>query len=325
MFYVSCVFFAKLNIIFKKTIFCHDFYFRTQSFYYFRTLNNRIMTTREAILQLRNTLSSFYDIREIESMTRIIFEEVLLWKPVDIVMRDNEELPAFFEGKLNEIMARLMRHEPLQYILGKARFHGHDFVVTPSTLIPRPETEQLVDMIIDQNPASDLSVLDIGTGSGCIAISLARAMKFAQVTATDISPQALAVAQQNAKALKTQVKFAVQDILHCPAPTEAWDIIVSNPPYITEREKPAMEPNVLDYEPHSALFVPDDNPMLFYQPIAAFAQRALKNGGRLYLEINRAMAQQVIDTLRAHRFGNIQAHNDFNGNPRFVTAIKNNN
>ena len=283
------------------------------------------MTTREAILLLRNTLSSFYDIREIESMTRIIFEEVLLWKPVDIVMRDNEELPAFFEGKLNEIMARLMRHEPLQYILGKARFHGHNFVVTPSTLIPRPETEQLVDMIIDQNPASDLTVLDIGTGTGCIAISLARALKFAQVTGTDISSQALAVAQQNAKALKTQVKFVAQDILHCPAPAEAWDIIVSNPPYITEREKAAMEPNVLDYEPHSALFVPDNNPMVFYRPIAAFAQRALKNGGRLYLEINRAMAQQVIDTLHAHGLGNIQVHNDFNGNPRFVTAIKNNN
>ena len=283
------------------------------------------MTTREAILLLRNTLSSFYDIREIESMTRIIFEEVLLWKPVDIVMRDNEELPAFFEGKLNEIMARLMRHEPLQYILGKARFHGHNFVVTPSTLIPRPETEQLVDMIIDQNPASDLTVLDIGTGTGCIAISLARALKFAQVTGTDISPQALAVAQQNAKALKTQVKFVAQDILHCPAPAEAWDIIVSNPPYITEREKAAMKPNVLDYEPHSALFVPDNNPMLFYRPIAAFAQRALKNGGRLYLEINRAMAQQVIATLHAHGLGNIQVHNDFNGNPRFVTAIKNNN
>ena len=213
------------------------------------------MTTREAINRLRENLAGVYDPREIESMTRVIFEDVLLWKPVDIVMRDQEPLPSFFDTKLNGIIDRLLRHEPLQYILGKARFHGHSFAVTPATLIPRPETEQLVDMIVDQNPGSDLRVLDIGTGSGCIAISLARALKFAHVTATDISPQALAVAQQNAAALKTRVSFVQQDILTTQAPREAWDIIVSNPPYITMSERSAMERNVLDYEPGSALFV----------------------------------------------------------------------
>ena len=281
------------------------------------------MTTREAILQIRNELGAYYDSREIEGMTRVIFEDVLLWQPIDIVMRENEQLPEFFDNRLASIIARLKQREPLQYILGKARFHGHSFAVTPATLIPRPETEQLVDMIVDENPGSDLEVLDIGTGSGCIAISLARALKFAQVTATDISPAALEVAQQNAIALKTRVRFVEQDILTCRAPSEAWDIIVSNPPYITEREKAAMEPNVLDYEPHSALFVPDDDPMLFYRPIAAYASRALKNGGRLYLEINRAMGNLVCDTLRRAGLSNIQVHNDFNGNTRFVTAIKN--
>ena len=278
------------------------------------------MTTREAILLLRRELSTSYDIHEIEGMTRVIFEEVLLWKPVDIVMRDGEQLPQFFDQRLTNIIGRLKQEEPLQYILGKARFHGHSFAVTPAVLIPRPETEQLVDMIVDQNPDSDLQVLDIGTGSGCIAISLARALKFAQVTATDISPRALEVARANAAALKTHVRLLEQDILTCRAPSQLWDIIVSNPPYITEREKASMDRNVLEYEPHSALFVPDEDPMLFYRPIAAYARRALKNGGRLYLEINRAMAQQVCDTLRKSGLSNIQIYNDFNGNNRFITA-----
>lgn len=280
------------------------------------------MTTREAINRLRENLAGVYDPREIESMTRVIFEDVLLWKPVDIVMRDKEPLPSFFDTKLNGIIDRLLRHEPLQYILGKARFHGHSFAVTPATLIPRPETEQLVDMIVDQNPGSDLRVLDIGTGSGCIAISLARALKFAHVTATDISPQALAVAQQNAAALKTRVSFVQQDILTTQAPREAWDIIVSNPPYITMSERSVMERNVLDYEPGSALFVPDDNPMLYYRPIAAYASLALASAGRLYLEINRAMGSQVVQTLQQAGLKNIQLYNDFNGNPRFATATK---
>ena len=280
------------------------------------------MTTREAINRLRENLAGVYDPREIESMTRVIFEDVLLWKPVDIVMRDQEPLPSFFDTKLDGIIDRLLRHEPLQYILGKARFHGHSFAVTPATLIPRPETEQLVDMIVDQNPGSDLRVLDIGTGSGCIAISLARALKFAHVTATDISPQALAVAQQNAAALKTRVSFVQQDILTTQAPREAWDIIVSNPPYITMSERSAMERNVLDYEPGSALFVPDDNPMLYYRPIAAYASLALASAGRLYMEINRAMGSQVVQTLQQAGLKNIQLHNDFNGNPRFAKATK---
>ena len=289
---------------------------------YFRNLINFKMTTREAILRLRNELAGFIDTREIEGITRVIFEDVLLWKPVDIVMRDQEQLPEFFGDKLSEIIERLKRHEPLQYIIGKARFHGHSFAVTPAVLIPRPETEQLVDLIVDQNTGSDLQVLDIGTGSGCIAISLARALKFAQVTATDVSSAALAVAQRNSAQLKTRVRFIEQDILTCNAPFETYDIIVSNPPYITESEKAMMEHNVLDYEPAAALFVPDCDPMRFYRPIAAYAARALKSGGRLYLEINRGMAQEVSNTLRVARLSNIHLYTDFNGNNRFITATK---
>lgn len=280
------------------------------------------MTTREAIQRLRNALNPLYDPREVESMTRVIMEDVLQWRPVDIVMRDSDQLPDFFPSRLDDIIARLQRHEPLQYILGKARFHGHNFTVTPAVLIPRPETEQLVDMIIDQNTGSDLDVLDIGTGSGCIAISLARALKFAQVTATDVSTSALAVAQHNAQALGTRVRFVEHNILTSRAPIEAWDIIVSNPPYITMSEKNSMDRNVLDYEPAGALFVPDADPMLYYRAIAAYASQALKNGGRLYLEINRAMASLTTSTLHQARLSNIQLYNDFNGNNRFVTATK---
>ena len=280
------------------------------------------MTTREAIQRLRNALNPLYDPREVESMTRVIMEDVLQWRPVDIVMRDSDQLPDFFPSRLDDIIARLQRHEPLQYILGKARFHGHNFTVTPAVLIPRPETEQLVDMIIDQNTGSDLDVLDIGTGSGCIAISLARALKFAQVTATDVSTSALAVAQHNAQALGTRVRFVEHNILTSRAPIEAWDIIVSNPPYITMSEKNSMDRNVLDYEPAGALFVPDADPMLYYRAIAAYASQALKNGGRLYLEINRAMASLTTSTLHQAGLSNIQLYNDFNGNNRFVTATR---
>lgn len=271
---------------------------------------------------MQHELCDIYDSNEISAMAREMMTKVLNWKPVDIVMRYNEEIPDTLVNTMLGMIERLKNHEPLQYILGVAHFHGHDFKVTPAVLIPRPETAQLVDMIVDENPSSDLMVLDIGTGSGCIAISLARALKFAQVTGIDISTRALEIANYNNQALNTRVKFVEQDIMSCRAPSEAWDIIVSNPPYITENEKASMERNVLDYEPGEALFVSDDDPMRFYRPIAAYARRALKNGGRLYLEINRAMADQVVDTLRQAKLSNIQVHTDFYGNNRFVTATK---
>lgn len=280
------------------------------------------MSPQDISQKMQHELCDIYDSNEISAMAREMMTKVLSWKPVDIVMRYNEEIPDTLVNTMLGMIERLKNHEPLQYILGVAHFHGHDFKVTPAVLIPRPETAQLVDMIVDENPSSDLMVLDIGTGSGCIAISLARALKFAQVTGIDISTRALEIANYNNQALNTRVKFVEQDIMSCRAPSEAWDIIVSNPPYITENEKASMERNVLDYEPGEALFVSDDDPMRFYRPIAAYARRALKNGGRLYLEINRAMADQVVDTLRQAKLSNIQVHTDFYGNNRFVTATK---
>ena len=281
-----------------------------------------IMKTNEAINLFRQRMAPLYPASEIDAMMRVIMEEVMHYSPVDVVMRADDELPEFFTTRLETIISRMERHEPLQYILGIARFHGHNFKVTPATLIPRPETEQLVDIIIDENGnRDDLNVIDLGTGSGCIAISLARALKFATVTGTDINYEALEVARENASALKVRVKWLEADMLEMPPmPANSFDIVVSNPPYITMSEQAGMERNVLDYEPHSALFVPDNDPLLFYRAIAQFAIHALKNGGRLYLEINQYQGEATAALLRSAGFTDVALHRDSFGNNRFVTA-----
>lgn len=282
------------------------------------------MKTKEVSAIFHRQLEHLFPATEVDAMMRVVMEEVMHYSPVDVVLRADEELPDFFPSKLNEIIGRLQRYEPLQYILGTASFHGHNFKVTPATLIPRPETEQLVDLIIDENGMrDDLDVIDLGTGSGCIAISLARALKFAHVTGVDISNEALEVARQNAAALKVRVKWVEADILEMPrVPTEAFDIVVSNPPYITMSEQASMERNVLDYEPHSALFVPDDDPMLYYRAIVEFAISSLKQGGRLYLEINRAQGDAVSALLKQAGFSDVRLLRDSFGNIRFATSSK---
>jgi len=281
------------------------------------------MVLKQAIEIIRQGLAGTYDQREVQAMTRVICEDVLNYDPVDVALRQDSELPDFAPARINDIIQRLQQHEPLQYIMGHTQFHGHRFKVTPDTLIPRPETEQLVDLIIDENTGSDLRVLDIGTGSGCIAISLARALKFAQVDAMDISRAALAVAQENATALKVsrQVRLFVGDIL-APQPAATYDIIVSNPPYVCESERATMEPNVLDHEPAQALFVPDDDPLRYYNAIAPYAAQSLTDGGRLYLEINHRFPTQVTHLLESTGFTNIHIHTDTFGHPRFATATK---
>lgn len=280
------------------------------------------MKTCEVATIMRQHLSPLYPDSELNAFTRIILEDVMHYSPVDAVMRAQDELPEFFVTRLGTIISRLQHHEPLQYILGKARFHGHDFKVTPATLIPRPETEQLVDMIVDDNGGrEDLVVVDLGTGSGCIAISLARALKFATVTGIDISHEALAVARENAAALKARVKWLEADILELPAmPAAGVDIVVSNPPYITMAEKSTMERNVLDYEPHEALFVPGSDPLLFYRAIVDFAAQVLKPRGRIYLEINSHYGNEITSLLHSAGMTSAAVHHDSYGNTRFATA-----
>lgn len=278
------------------------------------------MKLKEAIEQLREGLAGVADPQEVQAMIRVICEDVFNYDPVDVALRQESELPDFAPQRVAEIIARLQRHEPLQYILGTARFHGHRFKVTPAVLIPRPETEQLVDLIIEENPGSDLRVLDMGTGSGCIAISLARALKFARVDALDVSRDALAVARDNAASLKVKVRFFEIDML-APQPAATYDIIVSNPPYITWSERELMERNVKDYEPAQALFVHDNDPLLFYKAIASYAKRSLEKGGRLYLEINQRFGAEVKRLLEDCGFDEVRIIVDSFGKDRFAVAV----
>ena len=277
------------------------------------------MILKQAIEQLKNGLAGVAEPAEVQAMIRVICEDVFNYDPVDVALRQESELPEFAPRRLDDIIARLQRHEPLQYIVGHARFHGHRFKVTPATLIPRPETEQLVDLIIDENPRSDLRVLDMGTGSGCIAISLARALKFAQVDALDVSRDALAVARDNAAELKVKVRFFESDML-AEQPAATYDIIVSNPPYICWSEREAMERNVKDYEPGQALFVPDNDPLLFYKAIARYAARSLDRGGRLYLEINQRFGNEVKRLLQDNGFDEVRIMEDSYCKVRFAAA-----
>ena len=280
------------------------------------------MILKQAIEQLNSGLAGLAEPREVQAMIRVICEDVFNYDPVDVALRQDSELPDFAAGRISDIIARLQHNEPLQYIVGSALFHGHKFKVTPAVLIPRPETEQLVDLIIDENPGSDLRVLDMGTGSGCIAISLARALKFAQVDALDISQDALAVARDNAATLKVKVRLFQSDML-APQPAARYDIIVSNPPYVCWSERESMERNVLDYEPGQALFVPDNDPLLFYKAIAPYAAQSLERGGRLYLEINQRFGNEVKRLLEDNGLDEVRILDDTYGRVRFAAAIKN--
>lgn len=280
------------------------------------------MKLKEAINQLKSGLAGVADPQEVQAMIRIVCEDIFNYDPVDVELRQESELPSFAQERIDDIITRLRRHEPLQYIVGEARFHGHRFKVTPAVLIPRPETEQLVDLIIDENPGTDLRVLDMGTGSGCIAISLARALKFPAVDALDISRDAIAVARENAAALKVKVRLFESDML-APQPSATYDIIVSNPPYICWSEREAMEPNVKEYEPGQALFVPDNDPLLFYKAIVPYAARSLENGGRLYLEINQRYGNEVRRLLEDNGFDQVRILEDSFGKTRFATGVKN--
>ena len=266
------------------------------------------MKLKEAIEQLRNGLAGVAEPQEVQAMIRIICEDIFNYDPVDVALRQESELPEFAQARITDLIARM-------------RFHGHKFKVTPTVLIPRPETEQLVDIIVNENPASDLRVLDMGTGSGCIAISLARALKFASVDALDVSRDALAVARENAAALKVKVRFFESDML-LPQPAATYDIIVSNPPYICWSERETMERNVKDYEPGQALFVPDNDPLMFYKAIAPYAQQSLEKGGRLYLEINQRFGSEVKRLLEDHGFEDVRIIQDSFGKVRFAAAVK---
>lgn len=225
---------------------------------------------------------------------------------------------------LDKIIGRLKNYEPIQYIIGKENFEGLDFEVCRDVLIPRPETAELVEWIIhDMAEKVNCRMLDIGTGSGCIAVTLAKRLKNSVVEAWDISEDALRVAQTNALKNGVEVRFYQKDILcYKPLDEECWDVIVSNPPYITMREQKDMEANVLNWEPHNALFVPDNDPFLFYRKISEAGLSLLSSGGAIYFEINRLYGKEIIDLLSDMGYVKIELCKDMSGNDRMVKALK---
>ena len=272
--------------------------------------------------KIEEGLANVYSDGEIKALTRIIATELLGVSQMAFYLKDDITLTTEQQALLDNAIERLKKQEPIQYILGYSDFCGLRFKVTPATLIPRPETSELVEWIASEATGKE-SILDIGTGSGCIAVSLASKMPQSTVTAWDISHEALAVAAENSKANGQAVTFEQVDILAYEPTGEQFDIIVSNPPYIKENEKEAMYANVLDWEPHTALFVPDNDPLLFYRAIAEKGLTLLKPGGRLYFEINRAHGKETMEMLAALGYTNIELRKDFAENERMIRAVKN--
>ena len=272
--------------------------------------------------ELRNSLRTCYPATEAAALARIVCCEMLGQRVTDFVLNEPLETDEAQARLLEDTIGRLLRFEPIQYIQGKARFLGRDFRVEPGVLIPRPETEELVEKILKETTAG-ARILDIGTGSGCIAVTLALEVPDAQVQAWDISETALQVAKENAKAWQASVDFILRDVLTWePKEQATWDVIVSNPPYVTEAERAGMEPNVLLHEPESALFVPDEDPLRFYRRIGQLGRQLLVPGGKLYFETNRAYGQETEALLSRQGYTNARTDKDLSGNDRFVIATQ---
>ena len=280
-------------------------------------------TLRQLTTDLSTALQALYEAPEAGAIAAQVLEHLLDLTPLQCRMQAAQEVGTDERlGSLPEIQARLLRHEPLQYVMGRAHFAGLELDVTPATLIPRPETEELVELIArEQRGRAGLRVLDVGTGSGCIPLALVERLPGCHLTAVDISAAALAVARRNAARYAVTVDFQQVDILadvpHLAAPL---DVLVSNPPYVLENERPLMRPNVLAYEPATALFVPDHDPLRFYRRIAELGRELLKPGGALYFEINEQFAAETVALLRELSYTNATAHHDIFDRPRMVRA-----
>ena len=271
---------------------------------------------------IRDQLSLLYSKQEIESISKLIFEKVLGLSRLQVHLNQLTTIPEANLAQIKEILRRLIQFEPIQYIFGETEFYGLPFKVNSSVLIPRPETEELVDWIITDYRQLTPDILDIGTGSGCIPIALVKNLPGASAEGWDISTDALIVAKENAEINKVNISFLYADVLSqtIPSHPNKYDIIVSNPPYVTDSEQSLMLKNVTDYEPHIALFVPDKDPLLFYKSIADIALTQLKQGGNLYFEINEKLGRETADLLFSKGFRNVQLKKDINGKERMIKA-----
>jgi release factor glutamine methyltransferase len=281
------------------------------------TNESTMNTLRQLFSEYKTQLTSLYSELEAESLCLWLFEEYLGKKRLDII-QDGElqETPA----SLQQAQEQLLEGKPIQYITGKAPFYGREFEVGPAVLIPRNETEELVHLIIKENPQKGLKLLDIGTGSGCIPVTLVLELKQAEVFAVDISQGALDMAKRNSGMHKAPVIFRKLDILEDAIPFEELDILVSNPPYVRYSEKEKMHKNVLEYEPHLALFVFDEDPLLFYRVIAEKAKKVLKQGGKLYFEINEALGDDVKRLMEELDYSQVRIIKDLNDKDRILVG-----
>jgi release factor glutamine methyltransferase len=293
-----------------------------------------LITIKEYKKDFFQALENDFPTTEIDTFFSFLMEEYLNFKRIDVVLKPDFLIDKTIHNQLNIALEKLKNHEPIQYILGKTEFFGLPFLVNKNTLIPRPETEELVAWILDEitilqkKEATKLTILDIGTGTGCIPISLAKNIDFATISAIDISAKALEVALKNAELHKVYISFFEMDILKTSnlnllskdkTPIN-FDIIVSNPPYVRELEKAEMQKNVLENEPHQALFVSDENPLIFYTKIADLAMQHLSENGLLFFEINQYLGNQTVEMLSNKGFKNIELRKDIFGNNRMIKA-----
>lgn len=271
---------------------------------------------------ISDSLKGIYPESEVKSLSYLLIEEITGFSRTEILTNKSTIFSEEQRNLLTCFVQKLKKNIPLQYIFGETEFYGLKFKVDESVLIPRPETEELVEWIIaDNKKETQNKILDIGTGSGIIAISLKKHLPYADVTAWDISEKALQTACENSQLNDVKVDFEKVDILKENTVHQKWDVVVSNPPYIPEREKDNMEANVLEHEPHIALFVPDNDPLLFYRKIAEFALKNLTSGGMLYFEIHYDAGQKMIDLLTSLGFKDIILKKDIAGNDRMMKAV----
>lgn len=275
------------------------------------------------VRQIREALHGSYTDAEALSLAKMLLVEVFGFSTLELYGGKDRGFSEKEQEVLSDIVCRLQNHEPIQYIIGRETFMGLVFEVNENVLIPRPETQELVNWILEDRRADEgCKILDIGTGSGCIPISLAHFMRGAELEAWDISDGALDVARRNASQNEVKVLFRKQNVLEAVPSSSCYDVIVSNPPYITEQEKVDMEANVLDWEPSIALFVPDTDPLLFYRKIAELGLEMLVAGGALYFEINRAYGEMMKTMLEDMGYNNVELRKDMFGNDRMIKAIK---
>ncbi|MDO3625477.1 peptide chain release factor N(5)-glutamine methyltransferase [Mucilaginibacter sp. BT774] len=284
-------------------------------------------TVKQVSADFSEQLSTIYDVNEVNSLCMMVLENIVNISSARIKAFPETEIPTPDNEIIANILTRLATGEPIQYILGHTEFYGLTFKVNPSVLIPRPETEELVDWIISSVGGSELAFgkfLDIGTGSGCIPISLKKNLRGAEVSAIDISPEALQTAKENAELNKVDINFIQDDILNPESDilNSKFEIIISNPPYVTLEDKKLMQANVTDFEPHTALFVPEDDPLIFYKAIADFAANHLEKGGMLFFEINESYGKQIVEILSDKIFTDIELRKDMSGKDRMVKATK---